>query len=48
MDGETLGLGEAVGAHVAASHGPLVVLLGEDRTNEADDRVAAVFATSWR
>jgi hypothetical protein len=31
------GLGEAVGAHVAPGHGPLVALLGEDGSDEAED-----------
>ena len=30
------GLGEAVGAHVAAGDCPLVVLFGEDRSDEPD------------
>ena len=33
--------GEYLGAHVAAGFGPLVVLLGEDGADEADDGVAA-------
>ena len=33
-------LGEEFGAHVAAGDGPLVVLFGEDRADEADDGVA--------
>jgi hypothetical protein len=32
------GSGEAVGAHVAPSESPLVVLFGEDGADEADDR----------
>jgi hypothetical protein len=33
--------GEYLSAHVAAGFGPLVVLLGEDGADEADDGVAA-------
>jgi hypothetical protein len=32
--------GEYFGSHVAAGLGPFVVLLGQDRADEADDRVA--------
>ena len=35
-----LGSGEDVESEVAALLGPFVVLLGEDGTDEADDRVA--------
>src|SRR5947209_1766837 len=36
VDDAQAGLGQELGAHVAAGHEPLVVLLGEDRSDEAD------------
>lgn len=37
-DGAHPGLGQDIKAHVAASLGPLVGLLGQNRTNETDGR----------
>jgi len=39
-DGGEAGAGEDVEAEVAAAFGPLVVLLGQDGADEADQRVA--------
>lgn len=35
-DDPEAGFGEAFGAHVATGHGPLIVLFGEDRSDESD------------
>ncbi len=40
LEGSESSLGEAVEAHVAPCDGPLIVLLGEERADEADDGVA--------
>ena len=40
VDDAEAGLGEQLGAHVAAGDGPFVVLFGEHGADEADDGVA--------